>query len=76
MSTRRFAASDSALDRADLDAFADEHGRQTHLHGPIAKALMAKAPDLFAKATLTLECSSVQQCAKSANSEVTDEPSA
>lgn len=33
-----------------FDAFADEHGRQTHLHGPIAKALMAKAPELFAKA--------------------------
>jgi len=33
-----------------FDAFADEHGRQTHLNGPIAKALMAKAPELFAKA--------------------------
>ena len=33
-----------------FDAFADEHGRQTHLHGPIAQALMAKAPELFAKA--------------------------
>jgi quinol monooxygenase YgiN len=33
-----------------FDAFADENGRQTHLHGPIAKALMAKAPELFAKA--------------------------
>jgi quinol monooxygenase YgiN len=33
-----------------FDAFADEHGRQTHLNGPIAKALMAKAPDLFARA--------------------------
>ena len=26
-----------------------EAGRQAHLSGPIAKALMAKAPDLFAK---------------------------
>src|SRR6478752_7218844 len=24
-----------------FDAFTDENGRQTHLHGPIAKALMA-----------------------------------
>jgi quinol monooxygenase YgiN len=32
-----------------FDAFADEAGRQTHLGGPIATALMAKAPDLFAQ---------------------------
>ena len=32
-----------------FDAFAHEDGRQTHLHGPIAQALMAKAPDLFAR---------------------------
>ena len=32
-----------------FDAFADENGRQTHLNGPIAKALMAKASELFAK---------------------------
>ena len=31
-----------------FDAFSDEHGRQTHLNGPIAKALMASAPDLLA----------------------------
>src|SRR3954462_12976977 len=31
-----------------FDAFADESGRQTHLNGPIAKALMANAPDLLA----------------------------
>jgi quinol monooxygenase YgiN len=30
-----------------FDAFADEHGRQTHLNGPIAQALIAKAPELF-----------------------------
>ena len=30
-----------------FDAFADEHGRQTHLNGPIARALLAKAPELF-----------------------------
>ena len=33
---------------AIFDAFEDEAGRQTHLAGPIAKALMAKAPDLLA----------------------------
>src|SRR5262249_21140039 len=33
---------------AIFDAFADESGRQTHLNGPIAKALMAHAPDLLA----------------------------
>src|SRR5436190_20576199 len=30
-----------------FDAFADEHGRQTHMNGPIARALIAKAPELF-----------------------------
>src|SRR5262245_25247696 len=34
---------------AIFDAFADEAGRQTHLNGPIAKALMANAPDLLAE---------------------------
>jgi len=32
-----------------FDAFEDESGRQAHLNGPIAKALMAKAPDLLSK---------------------------
>lgn len=31
-----------------FDAFHDEDGRQRHLSGPIAQALMAKAPELFA----------------------------
>ena len=31
-----------------FDAFADEQGRQTHLNGPIAKALMEIAPKLLA----------------------------
>jgi len=31
-----------------FDAFADEAGRQAHLSGPIAAALMAKAPELLA----------------------------
>ena len=33
-----------------FDAFHDEAGRQAHLAGPIAKALIAKGPELFAKA--------------------------
>jgi quinol monooxygenase YgiN len=31
-----------------FDAFHDEAGRQAHLAGPIAQALMAKGPELFA----------------------------
>ncbi|HMD47959.1 MAG TPA: hypothetical protein VKG79_02630 [Bryobacteraceae bacterium] len=31
-----------------FDAFSDEQGRQNHLNGPIAKALMANAPELLA----------------------------
>ena len=30
-----------------FDAFHDEAGREAHLSGPIAQALMAKAPELF-----------------------------
>jgi len=33
---------------AIFDAFPDESGRQAHLNGPIAKALMAQAPHLLA----------------------------
>jgi quinol monooxygenase YgiN len=32
-----------------FDAFKDENGRQAHLNGAIAKALMAQAPELFSK---------------------------
>lgn len=32
-----------------FDTFADEKGREAHLTGDIAKALFAKAKDLFAK---------------------------
>jgi quinol monooxygenase YgiN len=32
---------------AIFDAFRDEAGRQAHLNGPIASALMAQAPNLF-----------------------------
>jgi quinol monooxygenase YgiN len=33
-----------------FDAFPDEAGRQAHLSGRVAAALMAKAPELLAKA--------------------------
>jgi len=33
---------------AIVDAFRDEEGRQKHLNGPIAQALMAQAPNLLA----------------------------
>jgi quinol monooxygenase YgiN len=33
-----------------FDAFPDEAGRNAHLNGPIAAALMSKAADLLAKA--------------------------
>ena len=32
-----------------FDAFPDDAGRRAHLSGKVAEALMAKAPDLFAK---------------------------
>ncbi len=32
-----------------FDAFPDEKGRQDHLSGKVAAALMARAPELFAK---------------------------
>jgi quinol monooxygenase YgiN len=32
---------------AIFDAFRDEAGRQAHLNGPIAAALMSQAPNLF-----------------------------
>jgi len=32
-----------------FDAFADDAGRQAHIAGPIAAALMAKAPELLAQ---------------------------
>jgi quinol monooxygenase YgiN len=35
---------------AIFDAFEDEAGRQAHLSGPIAKALMEQAPNLLATA--------------------------
>jgi quinol monooxygenase YgiN len=40
---------------AIFDAFEDEVGRQAHLSGPIAKALMAQAPHLLAGGTPLIE---------------------
>ena len=37
------------LGRNIFDAFPDEAGRQAHLSGQVAAALMAKAPELLAK---------------------------
>ena len=34
---------------AIFDAFQDDSGRQAHLSGRVAEALMAQAPDLFAQ---------------------------
>ena len=44
-----FAVRLSKTEFAIFDAFADDGGRKTHLTGPIAAALMAKAPELFAE---------------------------
>ena len=37
-----------------FDAFHDQQGVENHLQGPIAKALMAKADELFAKPPVPL----------------------
>ena len=42
-----FALQIGASTFAIFDAFPDEHGRQTHLAGKVAAALMDQAPDLF-----------------------------
>ena len=42
-----FALKLSPTTFAVFDAFHDEVGRQRHLSGPIAQALMAKGPELF-----------------------------
>ncbi len=44
-----FALRLSASSFGIFDAFEDEAGRHAHLGGPIARALMARAPDLFAQ---------------------------
>ena len=41
----RFGPSTFAI----FDAFPDEEGKQAHLNGKIAKALMDRAPELFSK---------------------------
>lgn len=44
-----FALKLSATTFGIFDAFPDEAGRQAHLAGKVAAALLAKAPDLLAK---------------------------
>jgi quinol monooxygenase YgiN len=44
-----FAVRLDASTFAVFDVFPDDTGRQKHLTGPIASALMAKAPELFAE---------------------------
>jgi quinol monooxygenase YgiN len=44
-----FAIRVSSTTFAIFDVFNDEAGRDTHLAGEVAKALMAKAPELFAQ---------------------------
>lgn len=39
-----------------FDAFADESGRQAHLDGPIARALMANAASMLAAAPVIERC--------------------
>jgi quinol monooxygenase YgiN len=41
---------------AIFDAFEDESGRQAHINGPIAKALMENAPHLLATAPVIEPC--------------------
>ena len=41
---------------AVFDSFEDETGRQNHLNGPIAKALMAKAPVMLASPPTIERC--------------------
>ena len=44
-----FAIRVSSTTFAIFDAFNDEAGRDAHLAGEVAKALMAKAPELFSQ---------------------------
>ncbi len=47
--TAWFAIRLGPSDYAIVDFFGDDAGRQAHLSGKVAEALMAKAPDLFAE---------------------------
>lgn len=48
--TAWFAVQIGPTSFAIFDVFPDEAGRQAHLSGKVAEALMAQAPDLFATA--------------------------
>ncbi|MDB5176218.1 MAG: hypothetical protein JWM81_1076 [Candidatus Saccharibacteria bacterium] len=45
-----YAVKLSARHYGIFDTFDDEQGMQTHLHGKVADALAAQAPELFSKA--------------------------
>ncbi len=47
--TAWFAVRLSSSEFAVFDVFPDDSGRQAHLSGRVAEALMAQAPDLFAQ---------------------------
>jgi len=47
--TAWFAVRLSSSEFAIFDVFSDDSGRQAHLSGKVAEALMAQADDLFAK---------------------------
>lgn len=47
--TSWFAIRLSPREFAIFDAFPDQEGRQAHLSGPIAKALLEKAPELLSE---------------------------
>lgn len=47
--TAWFAVRLSSSEFAIFDVFPDDSGRQAHLSGKVAEALMAQAPDLFAQ---------------------------
>lgn len=44
-----YAVKLSPLHYGIFDTFDDEQGMQTHLHGKVAEALAAKAPELFSE---------------------------
>lgn len=44
-----YAVKISSTEYGIFDTFDDERGMQTHLHGEVAKALAAQAPELFSE---------------------------
>lgn len=44
-----YAVKIDELEYAIFDTFQDDSGRQAHLHGKVAQALMERAPELFSE---------------------------